>query len=252
MEKNSIARKVHCLVLPYPSLGHINPMLQFSKLLEREGVRVTLVSTRFFCKNLHQVPPTIALETISDGFDQSGFQDHENFRAHMDSFWQVGPETLVELLEKLGGSGNPVDCIVYDAFLPWALVIAKRFGMVGAAFLTQNMAVNSIYYHFYRGKLRVPFIEQEFSFPGLPKLQVGDMPSYFFTYAENLALIDMLVGQFSNIDKADWIFCNTFHELGKEVTKMTNSTLIHSIKFFILPINHILHVFVCVFIFLFF
>ena len=194
-------------------------MLQFSKLLEREGVQITLVSTRFFCKNLHQVPPTIALEAISDGFDQGDSPESENFRAYLDRFWQVGPETLAELLEKLGGSGHSIDCIIYDAFLPWALEIAKRFGIPGAAFLTQNMAVNSIYYHFHLGKLQVPLIEQEFSLPALPKFQLGDMPSFFFTYAENPGLLDLLVGQFSNIDKADWVLCNTFYELSKEVTK---------------------------------
>jgi pathogen-inducible salicylic acid glucosyltransferase len=43
------------------------------------------------------------------------------------------------------------------------------------------------------------------------------MPS-FLTNKENQVLIDLLVGhQFSNIDKADWILCNTFYEMEKEV-----------------------------------
>lgn len=95
----------------------------------------------------------------------------------MERFWQIGPKTLSELLEKLGtilsSDYNPVDCIIYDAVFPWALEVAKRFGIVGVSFLTQNMSVNSIYYHVHLGKLRVPLTEDDISLPLLPKLQLG-------------------------------------------------------------------------------
>jgi pathogen-inducible salicylic acid glucosyltransferase len=79
------------------------------------------------------------------------------------------------------------------------------------------MSVNSIYYHVQLGKLKVPLIDQdEISLPLLPRFEFGDMPS-FLTNKENQVLIDLLVGQFSNIDKADWILCNTFYEMEKEV-----------------------------------
>ncbi|KAK7316333.1 hypothetical protein VNO77_35289 [Canavalia gladiata] len=208
--------RVHCLVLPYPAQGHINPILQFSKLLEHEGVRITLVTTRFYFKNLQKVPPSIALETISDGFD-NGPSVAESSKAYLDSFRQVGSETLAELLEKLESLGAHVDCVIYDAFFPWVLDVAKRFGILGAAFLTQNMAVNSIYYHVHLGKLEAPLTQDEISLPSLPKLHHEDMPSFFFTYAQDPTLLDLVVAQFSNIHKADWILCNTFHDLDKEI-----------------------------------
>ncbi|KAL5153030.1 Flavonol 7-O-beta-glucosyltransferase UGT74F1 [Glycine soja] len=215
MEKKSMARRAHCLVLPYPLQGHINPMLQFSKLLEHQGVRITLVTTRFFYNNLQKVPPSIVLETISDGFDLGGPKEAGGSKAYLDRFWQVGPETFAELLEKLGKSNDHVDCVVYDAFLPWALDVAKRFGIIGAAYLTQNMTVNSIYYHVQLGKLQAPLIEHDISLPALPKLHLKDMPTFFFD--EDPSLLDFVVAQFSNIDKADWILCNTFNELDKEI-----------------------------------
>jgi len=211
-----MARGTHCLVLPYPAQGHINPMLQFSKLLERQGVRITLVTTRSFYNKLQTLPPSIALETISDGFDKGGVSEAGSFKAYFERFWQVGPLTFSELLEKLGRSRDDhVDCVVYDAFFPWALDVAKRFGIVGAAYLTQNMTVNSIYYHVHLGKLQAPITQDEISLPALPKLYLQDMPSFFFD--EDLAFLDFVVSQFSTIDKADWILCNTFYELDKEV-----------------------------------
>jgi pathogen-inducible salicylic acid glucosyltransferase len=217
MEKKTIANKVHCLVLPYPLQGHINPMLQFSKLLQHEGVRVTLVTTLYHRKNLQTVPPSFTIETISDGFDNGGVEEAGGYKPYLDRFWQVGPKTLAELIEKFGTLGDKVDCVIYNSFFPWALDVAKRFGIVGVCYLTQNMSVNSIYYHVHLGKLKVPLVEDEISLPLLPRFELGDMPSFFLAKGENQILLDLLAGQFSNIDKADWILCNTFYELEKEV-----------------------------------
>ncbi|KAL2335488.1 hypothetical protein Fmac_016701 [Flemingia macrophylla] len=210
MEKQ---RRARCLVLAYPAQGHVNPMMQLSKLLERHGVKITFVTTRFFSKDLLKLPPSMALETISDGFDEVGPTQAGSSKAYLDRFLQVGQETLAELLEKL----EHVDCLIYDSFFPWALDVAKRFGIVAASYLTQNMAVNSIYYHVHLGKLRAPLTEHEISLPRLPKLQHEDLPSFFFSYAEDPTLLDFVVDQFSNIDKADWILCNTFYDLDKEI-----------------------------------
>ncbi|KAK7278087.1 hypothetical protein RJT34_23112 [Clitoria ternatea] len=216
MEKESIASKAHCLVLAYPGEGHVNPMIQFSKLLQHQGVRITLVTTRFYCKNLQKVPTSIALETISDGFD-SGRPEGLSSADYLERFWQVGPKTLAELIEKLGSLGNQVDCVIYDAFFPWPVDVAKRYGIVVAAYLTQNMTVNSIYYHVHLGKLQVPLTQDEISLPVLPKLKHEDMPSFFFTLEEDPVSFGFVVGQFSTIENADWILCNTFYELDKVI-----------------------------------
>ena len=56
----------------------------------------------------------------------------ESEGAYLEQFWVVGSETLGNLIEKLKSSGCSVDCVVYDAFLPWALDVAKKLGFVGA------------------------------------------------------------------------------------------------------------------------
>ena len=219
LEKN--AYRAHCLALTFPSQGHINPLLEFSKRLEHKGVKVTLVATHFFSKTIHKEATTsIDLETISDGYDEGGRAQAESFKAYFESFQRVGSQTLAELLEKLSTSGCPVDCVVYDAFLPWALDVAKKFGLVGAAFFTQSCAVGNIYYHVYKGVLKVPLSETEILLPGSPSLRAPDMPSFIYQFGiSNPVILDILGGQFSNIDKADWVLCNTFYELEQEVTK---------------------------------
>jgi hypothetical protein len=51
MIKEKRASESHVLVLPLPLQGHINPMLQFSKLLASKGLKVTLIIVRILaCK----------------------------------------------------------------------------------------------------------------------------------------------------------------------------------------------------------
>ncbi|KAF7845118.1 UDP-glycosyltransferase 74G1-like [Senna tora] len=223
MESKSIisrSRRPHCLVLAYPAQGHINPMLQFSKLLQQKGIKVTFVTTRFFCKNLHnkQLPHSIPLETISDGYDNGGSKEAESPEAYKERFREVGTHTLCELIHNHKLDDDEVDCVVYDSFLIWVLDVAKRFGIVGVSFLTQNVGVNSIYYHVNKGLLKVPLLEkEEICLPGLPSLAPCEMPSFLYEYGDDLVSFDIVVGQFSNIENADWILCNTFYELQQEV-----------------------------------
>ncbi|KAM5549798.1 hypothetical protein ABKV19_000956 [Rosa sericea] len=217
MEKEHRAYKSHCLVLPYPSQGHINPLFQFSKLLDHKQIKVTLVTTRFTSKTMHRGSSGIELETISDGYDEGWRDQAESIEAYIERFWQVGPETLAELLEKLSSSGCPVDCIVYDSVMPWALDVAKKFGIVGAAFFTQSCVVDNIYYHVNKGLLKLPLSESEISLPGMPPLGPVDFPSFMYDLGSYPAYFDVVLGQFSNVEKADWILCNTFYELEEQV-----------------------------------
>ncbi|PRQ22264.1 putative UDP-glucuronosyl/UDP-glucosyltransferase [Rosa chinensis] len=199
MEKEHRAYKSHCLVLPYPSQGHINPLFQFSKLLDHKQIKVTLVTTRFTSKTMHRGSSGIELETISDGYDEGWRDKAESIQAYIERFWQVGPETLTELLEKLSSSGCPVDCIVYDSVMPWALDVAKKFGIVGAAFFTQSCVVDNIYYHVNKGLLKLPLSESETSLPGMPPLRPVDFPSFMYDLGSYPAYFDVVLGQFSNV-----------------------------------------------------
>ncbi|KAM7496296.1 hypothetical protein LguiA_020710 [Lonicera macranthoides] len=220
MERETKAYKAHCLVVPFPCQGHINPMLQFSRRLEHKGLRVTIAVTQHLYKTTQRVSSSgsgtgsISVETISDGKE---YGELHNIRAYLERFQEVGSQTLTQLVKKLSDSGCPVDCIVYDAFMPWALDIVKRFGLVGAAFFTQSCAVNNIYYHVYKGLIELPLREDKILVPGLPELQRLDMPSFMSDFGSYPAIFEMLGYQFSNFDKADWLLVNSFYELEEEV-----------------------------------
>ncbi|XP_022735204.1 UDP-glycosyltransferase 74B1-like [Durio zibethinus] len=209
--------KGHVVVLPYPSQGHINPLLQFAKRLASKGVKATLATTHYTVKSISAAH--IGVESISDGFDQGGFSQAGNVDFYLKSFWDNGSRTLSELIQKFRNSSTPVNCIVYDSFLPWALDVAKQHGIYGAAFFTNSAAVCSIFAHIHGGLLALPLTPDRapLILPGLPPLNFRDLPTFLRFPDSYPAYLAMKLSQFSNLNKADWIFDNTFEDLeGKE------------------------------------
>ncbi|OIW01407.1 hypothetical protein TanjilG_25703 [Lupinus angustifolius] len=219
MEKDMKNHVAHCLVIAYPAQGHINPLLQFSKRLVHRGIKITLVSTvsiwNIIGNNINL--NSIDIDSISDGYDNGGLAEAESIDIYKETFWKVGPQTLYKLLQNLASTNNPVDCVIYDSFLPWALDVAKKLGILGAAFFTQTCSVQNIYFHAYQKLLELPLSQREYVLPGLPKLGASELPSFLYKYGTFPGYFDIVVNQFSNIDKVDWVLANTFYELEKEV-----------------------------------
>ncbi|XP_039154903.1 UDP-glycosyltransferase 74F2 [Eucalyptus grandis] len=208
----------HVLLVPYPSQGHINPMLQFSKRLASKGLKATFATTVFIFNSMKaDTSPLVGLDTISDGHDSGGFAEAESIHTYITRLEAAGSKTLSDLIVKYQSTDHPVDCIVYDSILPWALDVAKEFGLVGAPFFTQACAVNYIYYLVHHGHLRVPVESLPVCMPGLPPLELRDMPSFIYVAGSYPAYFEMVLHQFLNTDKADWVLVNTFYELEAEV-----------------------------------
>nr|AFJ52953.1 UDP-glycosyltransferase 1 [Linum usitatissimum] len=211
--------KAHCLMVPIPAQGHITPVLQFAKYLIPRKIRVTLALTRFISKTANISSSSAAgggihLETISDGFDEHGLAVTDDGQVYFDTFERVGSQTLADLVRKQSDAGHPVNCILYDPHIPWCLDVSKRFGLIGAAFFTQSCAVDAVFYHVHRGLLKPPVteVEETVSIPGLPPFEPHDLPSFVHD-GSYPAFLAALVGQFSNIQNADWVLCNSVHEL---------------------------------------
>ncbi|KAI4314276.1 hypothetical protein L6164_027201 [Bauhinia variegata] len=209
----------HVVVLPYPGQGHINPLLQFAKRLVSKGVKATIATTHYTVKSI--AAPNIAVEAISDGFDEGGFAQARNVSLFLNSFRINGSETLSQLIDKFQHSGSPITCIVYDSFLPWALDVAKKHGIYGAAFFTNSAAVCSTFCRISHGMLELPVKEEDLPLivPGLPPLNCQDLPSFIRLPESYPAYLAMKLSQFSNVNKADWIFMNTFEALESQVVK---------------------------------
>ncbi|KAL1535403.1 UDP-glucosyltransferase 74F2 [Salvia divinorum] len=216
MERERKSTGAHILVIPYPSQGHLNPMLQFCKRLLSKGARPTIVLTNFLSKSLRPQSTSIPVATISDGFDDGGYTQSAGIDDYLTQMRRAGSRTLADLIRSFRKSADRVDCIVYDAFLTWALDVAREFGVKGAAFFTHACAVNYVYYYAARGVLRLP-VEAAVELPGLPPLDPPDFPSFIYVHGSYPAYFKMVLNEFSNLDGADFVLVNTFYELEKEV-----------------------------------
>lgn len=212
----------HVMVLTYPAQGHINPLIQFTKLLASKGVKATLATTHYTATAIRATGNGITIESISDGFDEGGFKQAPSLQAYLNSFKDIGSKSLTELILKFRNCGNPVDCLVYDSLLPWALDVANEMGVCKAAFMTNSASVCSLYWYLHHSLLSLPLTPDRFPLvlPGLPELRLYDLPSFIaypFEFSEYLGAI---MDQFSTLEENDWVFINTFAQLESQVCTM--------------------------------
>ncbi|GMJ10371.1 UDP-glucosyltransferase 74F2, Arabidopsis thaliana salicylic acid glucosyltransferase 1 [Hibiscus trionum] len=208
----------HVLVVTYPAQGHSNPLVQLAKRLTSKGVKTTLATTPYTVDSI-RVNSAIAVEPISDGFDEGGFNQAPTLEAYLESFKTAGSKTLAELIMKFNNSATPVCCVVYDALLYWALGVAKEFGIPAAIMLTNSVTVCSFYWQINRGRLPL-LVQQETlaaPMPGVPSLDVSDLPSFLAQPTNQSAYLSLILDKLGTFDENDWVFCNSFEELESEL-----------------------------------
>ncbi|CAA2997757.1 UDP-glycosyltransferase 74F2-like [Olea europaea subsp. europaea] len=212
-------KKGRILAVPFPSHGHINPMMQLCKRLVCKGLKATLTLTKFYGKkNMKEKSGLIQIETISDGDDEYDIFDRQSVPDSVVRFTKHGSESIAQLIEKYESLGDPIVGVIYDSLLPWVVEVPKKFGLVAIEFFTQHSGVNLVEYHYYHKLIPYP-VESPVTIPGLPLLQPEDVPSYG-VYLGNFTL---MASQFSTVDKADFAVVNTFYKMEEEIQKTFNN-----------------------------
>ena len=210
-------RETHIIVFTFAVQGHINPMLQFSKRLASKGLRVTFITTTAIGNSMPALPShSINVEVISDGSGEA--VDSASMDAVLDRFKLHVSQSILKLIEKHNSSKYPPMLMVYDSGMPWALEIARQFGIDAAPFFTQPFVINALYCHANHGAIQTPLEEgASIALPSIPPLGVDDLPSFFCDKGLYPSLLKHVLNQFSNFLEANSLFCNTFDELENEV-----------------------------------
>uniref|UniRef100_A0A0E0ETW6 Glycosyltransferase n=1 Tax=Oryza meridionalis TaxID=40149 RepID=A0A0E0ETW6_9ORYZ len=213
---------VHVVLVPYPSQGHINPVLQFGKRLAGHGgVRCTVAVTRFVVGSITKPclgSSSVRVAVFSDGCDEGGPAQLGGHRGpYFERLEEAGSVALDELLRGEAERGTPATVVVYDTFMPWVPRLARRHGAACAAFLTQTCAVDVVYTHARAGRLPVPVGEADgpLRLPGLPvELDAGDVPTFLAAHdTHHPSMRALLMNQFVGLDNVDHVFVNSFYEL---------------------------------------
>ncbi|KAL1561418.1 N-hydroxythioamide S-beta-glucosyltransferase [Salvia divinorum] len=202
------------VVLPYPAQGHINPAAALAETLALRGLRVALITTTALSKTatFHHTPATpIAIHHLSDGHERA--TQPETTEAYLARLEANLSRSLAAFLDERG----QVKAVVYDSIMPWVLDIAHERGLLGAVFFTQSCSVSAVYYHLKQGLVRLPYDQGSATdLPALPPLRPRHLPSFAHVDSQRTT-VDFLGRQFDNLERADWIFFNSFHKLESQV-----------------------------------
>ncbi|XP_021301175.1 7-deoxyloganetin glucosyltransferase-like isoform X2 [Herrania umbratica] len=141
-------RKPHAVCVPYPSQGHVTPMMQLAKLLHSRGFHITFVNTEFNHRRLIRSRgpdsvkglPDFRFETIPEGLPPSDRDATQDVPALCDSTRKNCLAPFLELLFKLNSSPQvpPVTCVISDGVMSFAIKAAEVLGIPEVQFWTAS------------------------------------------------------------------------------------------------------------------
>lgn len=132
----------HFLAIPYPILGHMNPLLQFSHVLAKYRCKITFLSSDENYEKLKgasgdhgkDIESNIKLVSLPDGVDPE--DDRKDQTKVISITIKTMRAKLPKLIEDINGldSDDKISCIIVTKNMGWALGVGRELGIKGALF----------------------------------------------------------------------------------------------------------------------
>ncbi|KAL6616244.1 hypothetical protein ACP70R_038514 [Stipagrostis hirtigluma subsp. patula] len=144
----------HIVAVPYPGRGHVNAMMNLSRLLAARGAAVTFVVTEEWrglllasASSSPAAPAGVRLRSIPNVIpsEHGRAADHAGFLDAVATEMEAPFERLLDRLE-----GPPPAALVADTHLPWVVGVGNRRGVPVWSLFPMPAAFFSVYYHFDR------------------------------------------------------------------------------------------------------
>ncbi|KAJ0098248.1 hypothetical protein Patl1_28213 [Pistacia atlantica] len=245
MEPNQ-ETKTHLVCVPYPSQGHVTPMMQLAKLFYSRGFHITFVNTEFNHRRLIRSKgpdsvkglPDFRFETIPDGLPPSDRDATQYVPGLCDSTRKNCLAPFLELISKLNSSAEvpPVTGILSDGVMSFAIKAGELFGIPEIQFWTASACGFMGYLQFTELIKRgiVPFKDERFLsdgtlethidwVPGMSNVRFKDLPSFARNTDLNETMFDFMGSEAQNCLKSSAIIFNTFDEFEQEVLEAITS-----------------------------
>ncbi|PSR93157.1 7-deoxyloganetic acid glucosyltransferase [Actinidia chinensis var. chinensis] len=219
----------HVLIFPLPFQGPVNCMLKLAELLSAAGLHVTfLVTHHIRHRLLRHSPiqthfsryPNFQLVSISDGLPEDHPRLGDQCMELFDALESVTKPLYRQMLTS-GGTQKPVNCIIADGILGFAIDIAKEIGMPIISFRTISPCF--IWVVFCLPKLiesgEIPFRDNDLdsmitSVPGMENfLRKRDLPSFCRSGDVTDPFIRLFSTESQLSPRADGLILNTFEDL---------------------------------------
>ncbi|KAK9110728.1 hypothetical protein Sjap_018788 [Stephania japonica] len=235
------SKKPHAVCIPYPSQGHVTPMMQLAKILHSNGFYITFVNTEFNHNRILRSKGADSLkgvsdfrfESIPDGLPPSDRDATQHVPSLCDSVRKNCLKPLLQLLERLNSSTSDapqVTCIVSDGVMSFAIQAGKILGIPEVQFWTTSACAFMDETYLTNG-----FIEMNLDWvPGMPNIKLKDLPSFATTTDPKDTMFDFMGEEAQNCLNSQAIIFNTFDELEHEVPSAITSKLAPSPRIYTL------------------
>ncbi|KAI3844655.1 hypothetical protein MKX03_026757 [Papaver bracteatum] len=223
-------RRRHVVAMPYPGRGHINPMMNFCKLLTtkfslKDDIRISFVITEEWLGILgskSRLPPQIQLRSIPNVIPSELVRgsDHKGFFEAVQTKMEDPFEQILNHLQEKNDPSALVTAIIADTLLPWAVSVGNRKNIPVVSFWTTSPSLFSIVYHIdllaQNGHFPVDFSSGRADelidyIPGVSPIRLSDMPASL--NRSNEQAFKAVYEAVSAVRKADCLLLTTYHEL---------------------------------------
>ncbi|MCL7044247.1 hypothetical protein MKW94_012425 [Papaver nudicaule] len=243
--------KPHVVCIPFPTQGHVNPMLKLAKLLHHKGFYVTFVNTEYNHQRLlnSRGPDSLRglqdfkFETIPDGLlATDSINVTQEITALCDSTSKTCLVPFRKLLEKLNDSSSPsppVKCIIAGGWMSFTLDAAEELGIPEIIFWTPSGCGFMAFLHYkdliekgltplkeesqltngYLEETKVDWI------PGMKELRLTDLPMFIRTTKRDDIMLNFITSETQRSKRASAIVINTFDALEGDVLNAMKSLL---------------------------
>lgn len=137
------------IAIPYPGRGHINPMMNFCKLIAstQPNILITFIVTDEWHKLLSSdhFPATVQFSTIPNVLPSETCRG-KTFSTFLEALFSKVESEVEKLLDRIKIPKPSI--ILADTYLRWALNIGKRRNIPVASFWTTSATMFSIWHHY--------------------------------------------------------------------------------------------------------
>ncbi|KAL2333023.1 hypothetical protein Fmac_014236 [Flemingia macrophylla] len=201
----------HVVVVPYPSRGHINPMMNLSKILvsKNANILVTFLVTQRWLPTIAAQPKplNVRLASLPDPAASA-----DTLADTVEAVMTQMEEPLDDLLRRLH---PPPAFLLCDAFLFWTLAVANRRGIPAAAFWTTSSSELWLhYYHIFQRKQRGCTNSLLDYIPSISWIRQADIP---ILDENNRQILRWALKSYEWLHKAQYLLLPSFYELEPQV-----------------------------------
>ena len=149
---NAATTPLHVAAIPFPGRGHVNPLLNLCKIMaqKKPDIHITFIVTKEWLGLLNgsssneAPPPSVRFATIPNVLPSE-----KGRGADMDGFMEAVLTKMAQPVEQLLDRFDPpVQLIVADTFLSWAVEVGDRRNVPVASFWPASAYMLCLFVHY--------------------------------------------------------------------------------------------------------